>query len=123
MKSRARSRLHELCEEHIQIALERGSYRRVCLDRSEDMCGIDAPCLARALDPCTKRRHLDPEQQRRAEHAFVTDEGNFELGARGAGSHQRNEAVDRKVDVAHAIARLMERRRKLQVDLGAVTDE
>ena len=53
--------------------------------------------------PCTtarKRRHIDAERERNAEHALVADQTHFPKGRGTADRHdQRDEASDGKIDV------------------------
>ena len=66
-------------------------------------------CRARPLHQPLQWRFGDAQQKRRAEHAFVADESNFQALGAAVGSDQRDVPADREVGMPDGSVGLLER--------------
>src|SRR5690349_8025776 len=120
---RAGRRLHQLCEEDVEIAIQCVPDRGMALDQAHEVRSVDAPGVTRALDQRPQRRHMNAEQQWHAEHAFVSNEANLELRAIDTWRDQRDETVDGEVDVMNAITRFTQGLGQPEIDRWRITEQ
>ena len=116
VEARAGRRLRELAQMNEDIAVDLALQRRAASELAAEGRGAHSQRRSRALHDRTHRRHVDAERERNPEHAFVSDQADFERGGIVDRHDQRDEAVGGKIDVAEALPGRVEHVGKRELD-------
>ena len=115
----ASSRLRELPHQHVHIATQSLTQLGVASVVPRKGRCAHPQCSPCALDHGVLRRAIHTENERRAEHAFVTDDSDFQPCSVIQSRHQGDEALGREVHVTDLLAQRAKDLGKTQFDLLA----
>ena len=123
MKVRAYGGQRHLTRYHVEIAVQLPSKRRAALQLPAKRRCHDPPRRTPSLHDRPLRRDIDPEEQRRPQHAFIADESHLEGGGLIEVRDQRDEGPRGKEHVSYAVLRLAEYFGKFKLDFLAVSEQ
>jgi len=103
VEARAGHGHRQLRQRDIQIAIEQPAQGAARRQLALEVQGLDAPGRAGAQHQRLPRRARNAQCERRTQHAFAPDQADLEPRMAVHTRHQRDEAVDRKVDVARRL--------------------
>ena len=105
MEAHARGRGRELRHQHGDVLVDRASQRGAARELGAKRDLADAQGAAFALHHGVQGRRRHAQGEMRPEHAFAPDHADLDTGAPRHDRDQRDESVDRKVEVARRCRR------------------
>ena len=105
----------ELAHQHVEILVQAASQRAALRQLGTERLAAYAPRRARALGQRTQWRDRDAQCQLSADHAFATDHAHLQTRMSRRDRQQRNETIDREVNVGCLFTRLAQDFREHQL--------